>query len=121
MKEASDTSPIAFRLGQVDALAKTLLASPALYSAEMRASLALHWLSRAWQQYREDRAITLGPALILATLALMAGGVTMMSPLPMAQLYGKLVVQVLAAALIGDILFLPALIAVVESWRRKRT
>ena len=69
MKEASDTSPIAFRLGQVDALAKTLLASPALYSAEMRASLALHWLSRAWQQYREDRAITLGPALIGAECA----------------------------------------------------
>ncbi len=69
MKDVADTSPIAFRLGQVDALAKTLLASPALYSAEMRASLALHWLSRAWQQYREDRAITLGPALIGAECA----------------------------------------------------
>jgi hypothetical protein len=64
VKEASDASPIAFRLGQVDALAKTMLASPALYSPEMRASLALHWLNRAWQQYRQDRAITLGPALI---------------------------------------------------------
>ena len=63
MKQSTDASPIAFRIGQIDALAKTLLASPALYSPEMRASLALRWLSRAWQQYRQDRAITLGPAL----------------------------------------------------------
>lgn len=69
VKDVADTSPIAFRLGQVDALAKTLLASPALYSPEMRASLALHWHSRAWQQYRQDRAITLGPALVGAECA----------------------------------------------------
>lgn len=69
MKDVADAGPIAFRLGQVDALAKTLLTSPALYSAEMRASLALHWLSRAWQQYRQDRAITLGPALVGAECA----------------------------------------------------
>ena len=52
MKQSTDASPIAFRIGQIDALAKTLLASPALYSPEMRASLALRWLSRAWQQDR---------------------------------------------------------------------
>ena len=69
MKQSTDASPIAFRIGQIDALAKTLLASPALYSPEMRASLALRWLSRAWQQYRQDRAITLGPALIGAECA----------------------------------------------------
>ena len=69
MKQSTDASPIAFRIGQIDALAKTLLASPALYSPEMRASLALRWLSRAWQQYRQDRALTLGPALIGAECA----------------------------------------------------
>lgn len=64
MSSAIDAGPIAFRIGQIDALAKCLLASPALYSPEMRASLALHWLSRTWEQYRKDRAITLGPSLI---------------------------------------------------------
>ncbi len=60
-----------------------------------------------------QRTITvIGPALIISTLALMAGGVTMLSPLPMAQLYGQLIVLVLAVALIGDILLLPALILV---------
>lgn len=69
MKDVADAGPIAFRLGQVDALTKTLLASPALYSPEMRASLALHWVSRAWQQYRQDRGIALGPALTGAECA----------------------------------------------------
>ena len=69
MKDVADAGPIAFRLGQVDALTKTLLASPALYSSEMRASLALHWVSRAWEQYRQDRGITLGPALAGAECA----------------------------------------------------
>jgi len=65
------------------------------------------------------RTITaIGPALIISTLALMAGGVTMLSPLPMAQLYGRLAVLVLAVALIGDILLLPALILVTRRWRR---
>ena len=64
MRPADYAAPIAFRLGQIDALARTLLASPALYTAEMRASLGLRELARAWEQYREDRAITLGPSLI---------------------------------------------------------
>ena len=64
LASTTDADPIAFRLGQVDALARTLLASPALYTPEMRTSLALRGLSRAWAQYREDRAIALGDALI---------------------------------------------------------
>ena len=64
MRTASHAGPIAFRLGQIDALARTLLASPALYTPEMRGSLALRWLSRAWDQYRQDRAISLGLQLI---------------------------------------------------------
>lgn len=60
----SYAGPIAFRLGQISALAHVHLASPALYGPEMRAALALRWLTRAWLQYREDRAITLGAQLI---------------------------------------------------------
>lgn len=69
MSDAHEAAQIAFRNGQVDALARTLLASPALYTPEMRHSLALRWLSRAWSQYREDRAITLGPVLAGAECA----------------------------------------------------
>ena len=64
MSSTIDAGPIAFRIGQIDALAKCLLASDTCYSAEMRAALTLHWLSRAWEQYRQDRAITLGASLI---------------------------------------------------------
>lgn len=64
MRTASHAGPIAFRLGQIDALARVALASPALYTPEMRGSLALRWLGRAWDQYRQDRAISLGAQLI---------------------------------------------------------
>lgn len=69
MSSAIDAGPIAFRIGQIDTLARCLLASPAAYPAETRTALALRWLSRAWEQYRQDRAITLGPALIGAECA----------------------------------------------------
>jgi hypothetical protein len=64
LRTASHAGPIAFRLGQIDALARVALASPGLYTPEMRGSLALRWLSRAWDQYRQDRAISLGAQLI---------------------------------------------------------
>jgi hypothetical protein len=60
---------IAFRQGQIDALARTLLASPALYTAEMRDCLALRTLCRTWTQYREDRAIVTGASVIGAECA----------------------------------------------------
>ena len=69
MSSAIDAGPIAFRIGQIDALARCLLASPTTYPAETRTALALRWLRRAWEQYRQDRAITLGPALIGAECA----------------------------------------------------
>lgn len=69
MRSAIDAGPIAFRIGQIDTLARCLLASPTAYPAETRIALALHWLCRAWEQYRQDRAITLGPALIGAECA----------------------------------------------------
>lgn len=59
-----DSMPIAFRLGQIDALAQVLLASSAQYSPKMRHSFALRALSRAWAQYRKDRAISFGANLV---------------------------------------------------------
>jgi hypothetical protein len=56
--------PIAFRLGQLDALARVLLGSATLYPPELHHAFALMALSRAWAQYREDRAIILGARLI---------------------------------------------------------
>ena len=64
-----DKSPIAENETAADALARTLLASPALYSAEMRHCLALRTLVRAWSQYREDRAIVTGASVIGAECA----------------------------------------------------
>jgi hypothetical protein len=64
MTVLTHVAPLAFRRGQLDALARTLLASPALYTAEMRECLALRTLGRTWAQYREDRGITMGESLI---------------------------------------------------------
>ncbi len=63
------SAAIAFRQGQIDALARTLFASPTLYPAEMRESFALRALQRAWDQYREDRAILTGASVIGAECA----------------------------------------------------
>lgn len=65
----SDNADIAFRMGQIDALARFVLGSQTHYLPEMRTSLGMRTLSRAWAQYREDRAITLGPALVGAECA----------------------------------------------------
>jgi hypothetical protein len=64
-----DTIEIAYRAGQIDALARGLLASPVLYPAPLRQYLALRALVRAWAQYREDRAISMGASLIGAECA----------------------------------------------------
>src|SRR3546814_1614704 len=64
MSPSPHTVAIAFRQGQIDALARTLFASPALYPAEMRQCFALRTLVRAWSQYREDRAVMMGENLI---------------------------------------------------------
>ena len=56
--------PLAFRCGQLDALARTLLASPAFYPPELRQALGLRLLGNAWAQYREDRGLPGRPALV---------------------------------------------------------
>lgn len=83
---------LAFRCGQLDAVARTLLMSPTVYSPLMRHALGLRLLNLAWTQYREDRALTLGAVLVGAEcsgqrdafLAMLAGllppGETLLAP-----------------------------------------
>ena len=53
----------------------------------------------------------IGPVLILTTLVLIAGlSATIISDLPSMRLFGKLFMTTLGAAIIGDLLFLPAII-----------
>jgi predicted RND superfamily exporter protein len=62
---------------------------------------------------------TVGPVIIMSTVVLAAGiGTSLLSSLPMVHLYGAVVVIVLLSAMIGDLLFLPALMATVAVWRR---
>lgn len=59
----------------------------------------------------------IGGVLIVATLVLIAGiGGTIFSELPMVRLYGEVIVLLLAMALVGALLFLPAMILVAEGW-----
>ena len=78
----------------------------------------VHYLNRLHLEYRpgEDPAISveratmlIGPALVLTSLILAFGlGVTVLSDLPSLRLFGKLAALTLMAALIGDLLLLPA-------------
>jgi predicted RND superfamily exporter protein len=78
----------------------------------------IHYLNRLRLEYvpGEDRAagikratVLVGPELILTTLVLACGlGVTILSDLPSLRLFGWLSAFTLIAALIGDLLILPA-------------
>jgi predicted RND superfamily exporter protein len=88
-------------------------------------SATIHYLNRLRLEYVHGenpaegvrRATALvGPALILTTLVLACGlGVTILSDLPSLRLFGWLSAFTLVAALIGDLLILPATVA----WLRK--
>lgn len=69
------------------------------------------------------RTITrVGPVVIISTIVLAAGiGTSLLSELPMVSLYGTIVVIVLLASMVGALLFLPALMATVEGWRKRST
>lgn len=79
---------------------------------------AVHYLNRLRLEDRpgEDPAIgveratiLIGPALVLTSLILAFGlGVTVLSDLPSLRLFGKLSAMTLMAALVGDLLLLPA-------------
>ncbi len=86
---------------------------------------AVHYLNRLRLEDRpgEDPAIgveratvLIGPALVLTSMILAFGlGVTVLSDLPSLRLFGKLSALTLMAALIGDLLLLPASVLL---WRR---
>jgi len=66
-----------------------------------------------------DESVTMiGPVLIVSTTVLVCGvGATAFSELPVVQLYGRVSATVLTVALMGALLFLPAILRVVEDWR----
>lgn len=64
----------------------------------------------------------IGPVLIVATIILISGVViTVISEMPTVQLYGKITSIVLITALIGAMVFLPAILFVVDKWLRARS
>ncbi|MEZ5856371.1 MAG: MMPL family transporter [Hyphomicrobiaceae bacterium] len=84
----------------------------------------IHFLNRL---EREERAgvdsitairrarVLVGPAIILTTIVLAFGlGVTVFSDLPSLRLFGGVCAVALLASLIGDLVFLPALVAVIR-------
>ena len=89
----------------------------------------IHFLNRLRLEDRpgEDPAISVrratvlvGPALILTTLVLACGlAVTMFSDLPSLRVFGRLCAITLAAALIGDLVFLPATVILVRRFSRR--
>jgi predicted RND superfamily exporter protein len=87
----------------------------------------IHFLNRLRREERPGEEATLsirrarilvGPAIILTTVVLAFGlGVTMFSDLPSLRLFGHVCAVTLVASLIGDLVFLPATIAL---WRRMK-
>ncbi len=89
----------------------------------------IHYLNRLRLEDRpgEDPAVgvrratlLVGPALILTTIVLACGlAVTMFSDLPSLRVFGRLCAITLAAALVGDLIFLPATVTLVRRYRRR--
>jgi len=87
----------------------------------------IHFLNRlAVEESRTDspeKAVrqtlfVVGPVLVLTTIVLVLGlAVTMFSSVPPTQLFGRLAMVMLAAALIADLLFLPAIILTLRKLR----
>ena len=69
--------------------------------------------------------MTVGPVVIMSTVLIASGiGTTMLSSLPTVQLYGTIVVIVLLSAVVGTLLFLPAVMSTMERYwptLKKRT
>ncbi len=60
-------------------------------------------------------SLNVGPVLVITTIIVSAGlGATLLSDLPLVKLYGEVSILVLTAALIADLVILPAIIAVVD-------
>jgi len=92
-------------------------------------SATIHYLNRLRLEYREDEepslgirraTILVGPALILTTLVLAFGlAVTVFSDLPSLRLFGWLSAFTLMAALIGDLLIMPATVMWLRTMLRR--
>jgi len=68
----------------------------------------------------ERATVLIGPALVLTSLILAFGlGVTILSDLPSLRLFGKLSALTLVAALIGDLLLLPASVLLYRRFIRR--
>jgi predicted RND superfamily exporter protein len=90
---------------------------------------AVHYLNRLRLEDRpgEDPAIgveratvLIGPALVLTSPILAFGlGVTVLSDLPSLRLFGKLSAMTLVAALIGDLVLLPASVLLYRRFMRR--
>jgi predicted RND superfamily exporter protein len=90
---------------------------------------AVHYLNRLRleDRSREDPAIgveratiLIGPALMLTSMILAFGlGVTVLSDLPSLRLFGKLSALTLVAALVGDLLLLPASVLLYRRFMRR--
>ncbi|HZJ11466.1 MAG TPA: MMPL family transporter, partial [Methyloceanibacter sp.] len=94
----------------------------------------IHFLTR-YRLERTDAAdvntalqkttMTVGPVVIMSTVLIASGiGTTMLSSLPTVQLYGTIVVIVLFSAVLGTLLFLPAVMSTMERywpdrWKRQ--
>jgi hypothetical protein len=69
--------------------------------------------------------MTVGPVVIMSTVLIASGiGTTILSSLPTVQLYGTIVVIVLLSAVLGTLLFLPAVMSTMEHywparWKRQ--
>ncbi len=91
----------------------------------------IHFLNRL--HIERERASTLqdavsqtisriGPVLVLTTIVLVVGlAATGLSDLPSMRLFGKLFMTTLAAALVGDVLFLPAIILALRGLRHVKS
>lgn len=90
----------------------------------------IHFLNRLRLEERDDEdpalairraRVLVGPALILTTIVLAFGlGITVFSDLPSLRLFGKVCGITLVAALLADLVFLPATIVLWQRWRRSR-
>lgn len=82
---------------------------------------SIHFLSRFQQEMKEDGDVMLsirrsfssvGKALVITTIILLAGfGSVVLSNMPHHKLFGMMACATLTAALIGDMLFLPAMLS----------
>ncbi len=65
----------------------------------------------------QNTTMTVGPVVIMSSVLIAAGiGTTMLSSLPTVQLYGTIVVIVLLSAVVGTLLFLPAVMSSMERY-----